>query len=209
MPMDAAKKAALQKKIVIAGVAVLVPALGYNVWTMMGGGKKPVIAVVESIAPAAETVHVQASLQGALQTLRDRMMPSEEIEHPPQATPEQMRRLAQKYNASDMRDPFENLLWKDLPSASGLPSSGGGEAGSGSSESESLPTIEIQGVLWGGKDPLVVIEDSLYKVGDTVKGVTIKSIERSGVTVSYGSILAVLTVPRQGAATLPSQSQWR
>ncbi len=207
--MDAAKKAALQKKIVIAGVALLVPALGYNVWTMMGGGNKPMIAVVEPTAPAADTVHVQASLQGALQTLRDRMMPSEELEHPPEATPEQLRRLTRKYNASDMRDPFENLLWKDLLPASGSSSANGGEAGTGSSETESLPAIEIQGILWGGKDPLVVIEDSLYKVGDTVKGATIKSIERSGVTVSFGSILAVLTVPREGAATLPSQSQWR
>ena len=209
MPVDPAKKEALLKKGVIVGVVVLVAGLGYNFWSMSGAGKKPA-TVLPAIPAVIENapVHVQASLQETLQNLRDRMIPSEELSRPATLSPEEQARQAQKYNAFHTRDPFDNLLWKYLPPPAGSAISvEGGE--NGEAAASGLPAIEVQGVLWGGKDPLVVIEDSLYKVGDTVKGATIKSIERAGVTISYGSVMAVLTVPREGTAKVPSQSQWR
>ena len=48
-----------------------------------------------------------------------------------------------------------------------------------------LPTIEIQGIVYGVKDPQVIINDEAYGIGDRVMGTTIKSITKKGVKFFY------------------------
>jgi len=44
-----------------------------------------------------------------------------------------------------------------------------------------LPTFEIQGMIYDVKDPLVIIDDQTFGIGESVKGATIKVINKNGV----------------------------
>lgn len=48
-----------------------------------------------------------------------------------------------------------------------------------------LPPLRIQGLVWGGARPTVIIGDEVYGVGDEVQGAAILSIGREGVTVQW------------------------
>lgn len=50
---------------------------------------------------------------------------------------------------------------------------------------EPLPSLTIQGIVWGGSAPLGIINDKVVKVGDTIEGVKIIKIDRDGIKVLY------------------------
>ena len=76
------------------------------------------------------------------------------------------------------RDPFENLLPKEaVPDAPET------------QEAIVLPPTEIQGVLWGTQTPRVIINEDVYKIGDSIpypetEGVLFK-IEKNIVYIMY------------------------
>jgi hypothetical protein len=83
-----------------------------------------------------------------------------------------------EYTAKGKRDPFVDLLPKDLPPGA-LPVA----------EDENLepPEMKIQGIFWGGKFSQAIINDKVYKAGDVLENATIVRIEKEGVTIRLGS----------------------
>ena len=85
------------------------------------------------------------------------------------------------YTAEALRDPLLSFLPRpasELVNADGTPA--GEEAGP---PAVVFPLVTVQGVIWGGVRPQVIIEDHLYDVGDVVAGARIKEIGRDGVTL--------------------------
>lgn len=49
-----------------------------------------------------------------------------------------------------------------------------------------LPSLTIQGIVWGGSLPQAIINNKVLKVGDTIEEVRIVDINKDGVTVLFG-----------------------
>ena len=82
------------------------------------------------------------------------------------------------YEASNLRDPFEGYIVRpeSLISAGEAPSS---------EVPFNPPELTIQGITWGGAYPQVIIDNQVYRVGETVKEVKIINISRDGLILSY------------------------
>jgi len=83
------------------------------------------------------------------------------------------------YQMEDRRNPFVPLLDKS-----------GNRKEAGSSHGEELKTlaakIVVNGVLWDADQPLAMINNKIYKQGDTIDGgLTIKSITADSVEFAY------------------------
>ena len=52
---------------------------------------------------------------------------------------------------------------------------------------EPLPSLTIQGIVWGSSLPQAIINNKVVKVGDTMEGVRITDINKNGVTVFWGN----------------------
>jgi len=62
-------------------------------------------------------------------------------------------------------------------------------------EEVALPVVNIQGLIWGGKEPLAIINNKVYKVGDLIEDIKIINIEKEGVSVIYRGKNFVLPAP--------------
>lgn len=49
-----------------------------------------------------------------------------------------------------------------------------------------LPSFDVQGVIYGVKDPQVIINDQSYGLNEYVLGAQIKSISKKGITFFFG-----------------------
>ena len=102
------------------------------------------------------------------------------------------RSAAMHYHASGLRDPFKSYLperWQKVvppppavrnPEPPLLPSP------------PRAPTLQfnIEGLLWGGPEPQVIIDHEVYGIGDVVQGATITAIGPEGVQMELqGQIL--------------------
>lgn len=50
---------------------------------------------------------------------------------------------------------------------------------------EPLPTLTIQGIVWGGTLPQAIIENKVVKIGDTINDVRIVDINKDGLVLFY------------------------
>ena len=50
-----------------------------------------------------------------------------------------------------------------------------------------LPSLTIQGMVWGGTLPQAIINNKVVKIGDTIEGVRIIGIKKEGITVFFGN----------------------
>lgn len=46
------------------------------------------------------------------------------------------------------------------------------------------PNLNIQGLIWGGRLPVAIIENSVLKVGDVINGYKVDKIDKNGVVLS-------------------------
>ncbi|MDP3731523.1 MAG: hypothetical protein Q8R31_00630 [Candidatus Omnitrophota bacterium] len=78
-----------------------------------------------------------------------------------------------EYKSEGLRDPFqeEKIEIKEAP----------GEK----TEAKPLPSLQIQGIVWGGIFPQAIINNKVTRTGDTIEGVQIKGIDKDGVTVFF------------------------
>ncbi len=58
-----------------------------------------------------------------------------------------------------------------------------------------FPDFTIQGVIWGGNNPLVIIDNTILKIGDSIKDCRILEIDKEGVTVFYINKRYTLPLP--------------
>lgn len=49
-----------------------------------------------------------------------------------------------------------------------------------------LPELKLQGIVWGVKHPIAIINDQSYGVGQSVLGAEVKTISKKGIQVTYG-----------------------
>ena len=95
-----------------------------------------------------------------------------------------------EYNASNLRDPFEDLLARKREEEA--------------RKKEAEPTIEInvppppltvQGLVWGGTTPQAIINNKVVKKGDVIEEAEIVDIGKDGVNVLYKNHLFRLSSP--------------
>jgi hypothetical protein len=65
-------------------------------------------------------------------------------------------------------------------------------------EKKPLPELKVQGVIWGGNFPQAIVNNKVLKVGDTVEGVEIKSIDKKGITVLFEGSESTISSPAAG-----------
>lgn len=114
------------------------------------------------------------------------------------------------YTAGVLRDPLKSLL----PQAAPPPSqptpvfSEGGEnpkiprapSNPPALPATQLPPMRIQGLIWGGLHPQAIVNNTIYRVGDSIGQAKIISISRRGLTVDLqGKSVVVGTQASVGA----------
>jgi hypothetical protein len=75
-----------------------------------------------------------------------------------------------EYTSEGLRDPFKTPFEKKP-----------GSAEASDPYSGALGPMDLQGIVWGGRFPQAIINDTVLKVGDTVAGAVIVDINKYGV----------------------------
>ncbi|MCX5700817.1 MAG: hypothetical protein NTZ63_04685 [Candidatus Omnitrophica bacterium] len=82
-------------------------------------------------------------------------------------------RYSIQYRSGDMRDPFvSQISKKDEKSVEQI-------------DAPPLPQFTVQGLIWGGVLPQAIINNKVYKVGDTIEEARITDISREGIKVYF------------------------
>lgn len=98
-------------------------------------------------------------------------------------------RMPAHYTASQYRDPLVSLL--PQPKSERAPE----QAAEQPKPVVVAPALKVEGMLWGGRRPQVLIDGRLYQIGDTVQHSQIMDISRDGVTVMSQGATFVLRPP--------------
>lgn len=181
--MSAGKRAELEKKGVAGLVILFLITLAMGPLKSLGLMK----GRLSNSAGGAPSVNAgqSKSLLSLLQSRRDKInapanlavaVPPPDPPAPPAA-----------YTAQTLRDPLRSLL----PGASqqGAKSHSDGQAsqaaGGASAAMAAPPALQLQGLLWGGRQPRAIINGRVYTVDDEIEGAKIISIDRRGVTIEH------------------------
>lgn len=65
-------------------------------------------------------------------------------------------------------------------------------------EAPPMPPLKVQGIFWGAIPPHAIVNDQILREGDTIQGVRVVKINRTGVTVEYEGTQSTLTMPSPG-----------
>ena len=98
----------------------------------------------------------------------------------PEALPEIAERPDIEYEAQDLKDPFEPPIEK-IELIEELEEEVMPEA-----EPElPLPSLGVEGLVWGGSLPLAIINKKIVRIGDMIEGVQIIDINKEGIDISF------------------------
>ena len=187
------KEKAVIEKVVVAGL------LGVFGFALTKGPLMKALKV-QRVIPAAASVVTQpmAATAAALTTpdpvlaIATAMASSSAVPSLPSVS------SSRKYAAQDFRDPFENQFpveeqRKSVPTgmatnprSSIAPGATPPPSAVASVASTSTSALQVQGVIWGGANPKVLINGSVYGINDTVNGATIVAIDHEGVAINRG-----------------------
>ena len=177
--MDAAKKTALEQRVVL-GLAGLF-AVTFFIGPLRGLG---LFARRAPGSPAMEKVSVAKPLSVMMQPQwqqADRQVGAQDATRPASAPTDGPR-----YTAQHLRDPLKSLLPKPIAQPSAQPNVRPvATSTSPADASVSPPTLKVQGMVWGGEAPKAVINNRVYGVDDMVNGGRIVAIDHQGVTIDY------------------------
>jgi hypothetical protein len=196
--MDSSKKVELEKRIVLglAGVFAVVLAMG---------PLKSLGLFRQKPAPrpgvAAMSVDASRPIGAMMQDHWQRIQP--QVQAQAAVKPGGSREPA-VYLAQDLRDPMKSLLPEApkpqqttvrQPGVQQLP--------------PAPPSLRVQGLLWGGREPQAIINDAVYKVNDVVKGAKILEITRDGVTIEHLGAPVFYSPTGGEAGSMSRQAQQR
>ncbi|MDD3275072.1 MAG: hypothetical protein PHQ84_04355 [Candidatus Omnitrophica bacterium] len=102
-----------------------------------------------------------------------------------------IKRQVMEYNSGKMRDPFRTYLIKDEPEVKPQ------ETGLPVKPDFDISKLQLQGVVWGVKNPQAIINGKVVSVGDLIEGAEIVSIDKKGVTLSINGGIMDLSSPGQ------------
>jgi len=89
-----------------------------------------------------------------------------------------------EYVCERIKDPFQANIIRTVSSEVPQP------------EDITPPSVEIQGIIWGGDVPQAIIDNTVVRPGDTVQGdIRIISINKEGVAVFYNNQRFMLSSP--------------
>jgi len=91
-----------------------------------------------------------------------------------------------EYKAEGLKDPFQ----EEEIEAPGI---------------RALPSMTIQGIVWGGSFPQAIINNKVVRVGDTIEGVEITDIDKNRVTVLFENQKYTLSV----SSPVSSREPWK
>ncbi|MCX5702876.1 MAG: hypothetical protein NT066_00020 [Candidatus Omnitrophica bacterium] len=134
-------------------------------------------------------------LDGEMQDLEK----AEKMEH--RVAPEVIIRPKLEYKATDFRSPF----WSPFHVKADLSAANkrAGEVKVVEPE-KPLPLLKVQGVIWGGSFPQAIVNDKVVKIGDTIDGVRILSIDKENIVVFFEKKEYKIPSPAAGAITTTS-----
>lgn len=100
-----------------------------------------------------------------------------------------------EYTADGLRDPFQEPFAEKA----------GAEQAVTTGEEKPLPSLTIQGLVWGGRFPQAIINNKVLKVGDIIEGAQVINISKDGVSLLFDGKLYELQSPV--AETVPSKKR--
>jgi len=101
-------------------------------------------------------------------------------------------REVEDYRGEGLRDPFKDYF-DTMP-----PPPAQNEIGNPNAPIEPLPALQVQGIILGARLKQAIVNNKIVKVGDTIEGVRITTIEKDGVTVFFGNRSYNLSSPAAG-----------
>ena len=96
-----------------------------------------------------------------------------------------------EYKSGTLRDPFSTYFVKEEPKQISQE-----DANSVKAELD-IGKLKVQGIIWGVKNPQVIINDQVLTIGSLIEGAEILSIEKKGVTLSFNGEVLDLISPGQ------------
>ena len=204
--METAKKTSVEKRIVIGllclfGVtfAVALKNLGVFGSTVR---KKPIVHV-------QQRVRIADTLVETMQEHWKNMEPQPEHQAMP-STPPLRASTTPAYTAQDLRDPLKSLL-PEAPAPESQTAAVKAEKKEAVPPATPPPNLTVRGVLWGGREPQAIINDEVYRIGDTIEGAKILSIDPAGVTIEHNGAPAFYSTaaPLAAERSRSQQAQWR
>ena len=182
--MDAAKKAQLEKRVVLALASALAvvfvrgPLMSLGLFQRAGGA--PAGRAAQPTG-SVDGVAVTASVGGMLREGWDKLdQQVRSVAALPATTPQAADAA---YTAFDRRDPLKSLLPKPAAPAGASWDATGAVAVA--APPLPPPELHVEGLLWGGGKPQAIIDGRLYGVQDAVSGAKILAIDRDGVTIEH------------------------
>lgn len=83
-----------------------------------------------------------------------------------------------EYQAESLRDPFQGYYKEGKEQEPVEPEEEGQVI-------KPLPTLTVQGIIWGSSIPQAIINNKVVKVGDTIEEVRVIKIDKEGLTLLY------------------------
>ncbi len=121
------------------------------------------------------------------QELMMKQLTSQEVSQSNESAP--IVRPVLQYSADNLRDPFQEYKEKKVVVESKPQEEQKEEAPT------TPPSLDIQGVIWGGEIPQAIINGKIVKVGNTIDEAEIIKIDKQGVTVLYKGSQFILSSP--------------
>lgn len=99
--------------------------------------------------------------------------------------PEQIARPQLAYSSDNLTDPFKPAIVRE--NKDGLRPQ--------EQPSKPLPALSVQGIIWGGKLPLAIINGHVVKIEDEIEGARLVDIGKEGVTLIFSGMQYKLASP--------------
>lgn len=103
-----------------------------------------------------------------------------------------IERKVEDYKGEGLRNPFKDYF-DTMP-----PPVAQDETGSPNVPIGPLPTLQVQGIILGPRLKQAIVNNKIVKVGDTIEGAQITTIEKDGVTLFFGNRTYNLSSPAAG-----------
>ena len=184
--MDAAKRAALEKRIVVGLVGLFLVTFAMGPMKSLGWFRpRPQPAPAQRVA-----------MSKPLGVVMEDFWKRADPELSGKADRAAAEPVPPAYTAHDLRDPFKSLL-PQPSSVSGLPAAPPITTPPAPPAKRPAPDLRVEGVVWGGPTPSAIIDGKVYRVGDTIQHGTIISIDRRGITLEHEGGLILYPPIRQ------------
>lgn len=97
-----------------------------------------------------------------------------------------------KYTGGKLRDPFQGVKIEREERAQ-----------ESMAPATPPPALTVQGLVWGGAFPQAIINNKVFKVGDTIEEARIIDINKEGITIFFGGRQYSIEAPAAASRKLP------